>query len=100
MRHLCKGRLKALSVRMHADAQFEPAAFLPRTHRGDADCGNCTAQRFRIVAAVKLLFGNIDEGHLFGRSEYFCPHLMRLDTDFMRDGIEDEFEREADSGTR
>ena len=73
---------------------------LARPHRVDVDLGQGAAQGLRIVAAVEMLIGDVVERHLLGLHKNLRPHLVRLDAGFARDGVEQEFEREAHASPR
>src|SRR5262249_45409847 len=82
----------------------EPAIRFPLlladSKSGDVEMCKHAPERFRVVAAIEMLIGNVIEGHLLRAHEVLEADLMRLNPGLAGDRIEDQFECEANPSAR
>src|SRR5438128_3805986 len=83
------GGLLAIDGEADADAAtVRLSARLAGPNGVEIDGREGAPQRFRIVAAIEMLPGDILERHLVRPDQVLQPDLVGLDTGFARDGIE------------
>ncbi|GJE41207.1 hypothetical protein AEGHOMDF_0369 [Methylobacterium soli] len=96
-----RGAVRGL-LAIDREAEADPApvrlpGLLAGAQSRDVDGREHPGQRLRVVAAVEMLVRDVVEGHPLRAHEVFLTHDPGFEAGLGRDGVEDEFEGEADA---
>ena len=98
-----RGAMRALLAEQReaeADARVAGGLGLAFAHGGNVDGLHRAAQRLGIVAAVEMLAGDVDEGHLVGPHQIAPADFLLADAQFAGQPVQRQFQRKAHTGAR